>query len=106
MIADNLIWKIARAITDGLNLAREKQGKDWDAVDCFWNWEEELIVPIADKVFWKLKLPVENRDKLLSVITEYIKNSIVGVNLWCVKGYETDDIVEFMADEIMRRYLE
>lgn len=97
-------------IINCLNSMRGTGDKGWGNIDSFWNWEKELVEPIATKLCEKLQLDnivgFEQYSLLVKSIGKVLEYEIPTINLWYMRVETDEEVADLIADMIIGRYLE
>lgn len=92
-----------------LRLVQDEEGSEWSDVDKFWNWEEELVEPLAEKLsgiyldVFTTSIGDNFFNRFLDAVEGTLRAEMPTINLMCVRGREIDEVVDAIVEMIERR---
>jgi hypothetical protein len=106
---------IKETILGRLNYLRLIEDEDrlswigWGGVDEFWNWEDELVEPLAEKLHG-IYQDIFNKSignsffhRFTDAVERTLREEMPTINLMCVRGREIDETVDAIVEMIERR---
>lgn len=92
-----------------LRIIQDEEGSEWSDVDKFWNWEEELVEPLAEKLHG-IYQDIFNKSignsffhRFTDAVERTLREEMPTINLMCVRGREIDETVDAIVEMIERR---
>lgn len=92
-----------------LRIIQDEEGSEWSDVDEFWNWEDELVEPLAEKLHG-IYQDIFNKSignsffhRFTDAVERTLREEMPTINLMCVRGREIDETVDAIVEMIERR---